>query len=298
MPTYPPLKAIVAFDAAMRAGSFLHAAELLAVTPGAISQQVRKLEEWLGVALFVRSIREIHPTAEALAYWKEIQPALAQIAGASQRLKDSRSQVVALSMPPSFAAKWFPQRMARLLTRHPKLELRLNASSALVDFEREPIDLAIRYFGGDDPALEASLLFADEARVYCNPGYAARHRLRRPDDLVRVTLLDTTMHPHWPAWFRTRSRISDAQAAALPRMQFDQGLIAIETAKRGQGVVLTSPRLIEDDLASGALVEPFPSNLPLSSGYYVVHPRRWPLRPAAVAVRDWLIEETRLARDA
>jgi len=155
------------------------------------------------------------------------------------------------------------------------------------------VDLAIRYFGGDDPALEASLLHQDEARVYCSPGYAARHRLRKPDDVARATLLVTTMHPHWPAWFRARSRLPETKIAALSRLQFDQALIAIEAANRGQGVVLTSPLLVEEDVAGGALVEPFPSQLPLTSGYYVVHPRRWPLRPAAATVRAWLVEEAR-----
>ena len=78
----------------------------------------------------------------------------------------------------------------------------------------------------------------------------------------------------------------------MPRLHFDQSLVAIEAAKRSQGVVLTSPWLVEDERESGALVEPFPSTLPLPAGYYVVHPRRWPLRPAAALVRDWLIAET------
>lgn len=297
MHSHPPLRAVVAFDAAMREGSFRQAAAALYITPGAVGQQVRKLEDWLGVPLFVRRVREIQPTTEALAYWKEIQPALAHIAGASQRLRGRRSMVVDLSMPPSFAAKWFPQRMARLLMQHPTLELRLSASSALVDFERERIDLAIRYFGGQDPALESSLLCRDEVRLYCSPDYAGRKRLRGPRDVARATLLDTTVHPHWPAWFRAHGQPNESAGHASRRLQFDQGLIAIEAAKRSQGVVLTSPLLVEDEIASGQLVEPFPSRLPVKTGYFIVHPRRWPLRPAAETVRAWILDETRPLRE-
>ena len=115
MNRYPPLKAIIAFDAAMRTSSFSLAAAELFVTPGAVGQQIQKLEEWLGVSLFVRQVRQVQPTEAALGYWKRIQPALAQIVDASNKLRDSRSMAVSLSMPPGFAAKWFTSRMASLL---------------------------------------------------------------------------------------------------------------------------------------------------------------------------------------
>ncbi|RJG01311.1 LysR substrate-binding domain-containing protein [Noviherbaspirillum sedimenti] len=292
MNRYPPLKALVAFDAAMRTHSFTHAAEKLHVTPGAIGQQIQKLEEWLGVLLFTRQIRQVQPTADGLLYWERIQPALAQIADASEKLRDRRSMAVWLSMPPSFAAKWFPRRMARLLTRYPEIELHLNASTALVDFEREQIDLAIRYFEGSAANLDATLLFQDEARAYCSPGYAADLSLKQPDDLARATLLHTTVQPYWPKWLRHFSRLKDADIASIPRIHFDQGMVAIEAAKQGQGVVLSSALLMEEETTEGTLIEPFDCRLPLSSGYYVVHHRRLALRPAAAAVKEWLIEET------
>lgn len=291
MDRYPPLKALVAFDAAMRNNSFSIAAEELCVTPGAVGQQIQKLEEWLGVLLFSRQVRQVQPTADGLAYWKRIQPALAQIIDASQKLRDGRSKGVWLSMPPSFAAKWFPRRMARFLIRHPDVELHLNASTALVDFEREPIDLAIRYFSGNDPHLDATLLCQDEARVYCTPGYAAALALKEPNDLLRATLLDTTVLPYWPRWLGLFSGLNDAQIAGIPRIHFDQGMIAIEAARQGQGVVMTSPLLVEEETADGGLIEPFGHRLPLANGYYVVHHRKLAIRPPALALKTWLIEE-------
>lgn len=297
MDRYPPLNSLLAFDAAMRTNSFSMAARDLCVTPGAVGQQIHKLEEWLGVQLFVRSVRQIEPTPDGLIYWKRIQPALSQIRDASRSLKDSRSQGVWLSMPPGFAAKWFTRRMAHFLTRHPEIELHLNSSAAPVDFESGAADLAIRYFEGDDPSLESMLLFLDDARAYCSPAYANKLDLKRPDDLVRATLLRTTLQPHWPTWLQRFSSLSDAEIAQIPAIHFDQSLMAIEAAKQGQGVVMTSVLLCEEEVATGVLVEPFGLRMPLASGYHLVHPKRAALRPPAEAFKRWIGEqagETRL----
>lgn len=291
MNRYPPLKALLALDAAMRTNSFSLAAEALCVTPGAVGQQIQKLEEWLGVPLFIRQVRQITPTDEAKAYWQKIQPALAQIADASQKLRDSNSRAVWLSMPPSFATKWFTARMAQLLTQHPGIELHLNVTPVAVDFEREPIDLAIRYFDGQAANLDATLLLDDEARVYGSPAYIASLGLHAPQDLLRATLLATTIHPAWERWLQQFGEVAEGQIAAIPRIHFDQALMAIEAAKLGQGMVMTSRVLVESELAAGTLVEPFAEcYLPMANGYYVVHHHKLALRPVAMLVKAWLIQ--------
>ena len=291
MIAYPPLKALVAFDAAMRSKSFSIAADELCVTPGAIGQQIKKLEEWLGMALFIRQVRQVQPTDAATSYWQKIQPALTQIADASHRLKRSRSKAVSLSMTPSFAAKWFTSRMAHLVTQHPDIELHLNASTETVEFEREAVDLAIRHFNGTGTNLDASLLFNDEARVYCTPDYAAAMRLSVPDGLANANLLVTSILPYWERWFRQFSQLDGEDIARIPRMHFDQSLLAIEAAKRGHGVVLASPYLTEAEVASRALIEPFDCCLKLENGYYVVHPSKTIPGQAVMRVKQWLIEE-------
>lgn len=282
----------------MRSNSFSIAASELHVTPGAIGQQVRKLEQWLGVRLFSRQVRQVIPTAEAIAYWRRIQPALAQIAEASRGLRERRRSGVRLSMPPSFAAKWFTRRMAHFLTRHPEVELQLSSSATPVDFEREDFDLAVRYFDGQDVQLDATLLARDEARVYASPAYLARHRLRRPADLVRATLLHTTILPLWTQWLERFGKLRAARIAAIPGIHFDQGLMAIEAARQGQGLVLASPLLTEDELARGELIEPFHHRIAVSGAYYVVHPRRATLRPAAMHLKQWLLDEAGKAAPA
>ncbi|TDY27110.1 LysR family transcriptional regulator [Paraburkholderia sp. BL6665CI2N2] len=286
----PPLKALVALEAAMRLGSFTLAAAELSVTPGAVGQQIQKLEEWLGVALFVRQIRHVTPTAEGSAYFARIQPALAEIVLASRRLQERRNKGLRISMPPSFAAKWFAPRMADLLQAHPGIALSLSTSTAMVDFELDAVDLAVRHFDGVDPQLAVQLLCADEARAYCSPAYAKHFRLKRPDNLQSTTLLHNTQHPQWREWLIRFSTLADAQIETIAGIQFDQSLMAIEAAVHAQGVVLTSPILVEAELAGGSLVEPFGKALPLPSGYYLVHPDVRELPQGVIWLKAWMAE--------
>lgn len=289
MTSYPPLKALISLESAARLESFTLAAAELHVTPGAIGQQIQKLEDWLGVTLFVRRIRQVTPTPEGRAYYAQIQPALAQIVHASRRLRERQANGVRLSIPPGFAAKWFAPRMADFLKLHPGVALSLTTSTSFVEFELDGIDLAIRYFDGHAPGLEVHKLCDDEARMYCSPAYIEEHELRKPEDLRRATLLHNTLHPHWIPWLERHSRLTRAQIDGIAGIQFDQSLIAIDAAVRGQGVVLTSALLTEGERASGALVSPFSQTLPLSSTYYVVHPASARLHPAAHALKTWLL---------
>lgn len=295
MNRYPPLNTLIALDAAMRCNSFSIAAEELCVTPGAIGQQIRKLEAWLGFALFHRRTRQVLPTEDGLRYWQRIRPALAQIREAGEALCSSQRHGVWLSMPPTFAAKWFTRHMADFLTRHPDTELHLDSAITPVDFENSRVDLAVRYFDGKSAELDASLLFTDDARVYGHPDYIARLGLRQPEDLLRATLLDAHFHPHWTRWLEHCSALTPGQIAAIPTLHFDQALLAIEAARRGQGLVLTSRLVTEEECAAGTLVEPFAYRLPLDSGYYVVHPKRRPLRAAPAQFKAWLLETCRPA---
>lgn len=287
-----PIKALLAFDAAMKHRSFSLAAQALHVTPGAVGQQIHKLEAWLGTRLFTRSVRQVQPTLEALNYWAIVQPALLRLRQASSQLRLSQAGDVWLSMPPTLAAKWFASRMADFLSFRPDISLHLSASTALIDFERDRVDLAIRYFDGQDPALDSTLLYRGEARLYCAPAYAQRLRLEQPEDLARATLLHTTLLPHWQPWLRQFSRLTDAQIAAIPGQHFDQSILAIETARHGQGAVLSSAFLTEAEMRDGSLCEPFAGQLIVDKGYYLVHPRQGGLRPAAAALKQWLLDRS------
>lgn len=271
----------------MRRGSFTLAADELRVTPGAIGQQIQKLEAWLGVTLFVRQIRQVTPTSEGRAYFAQIRPALAEIVSASHRLRERRKKGVRLSMPPSFAAKWFGPRMADFLQANPGMSLSLSTTTTMVDFELDGVDLAVRHFDGNAPHLSVELLCRDEARVYCHPAYAKKRKLRRPDDLRSATLLHNTLHPYWKSWLERFTELDESQIEAIAGLQFDQSLMAIGAAVSAQGVVLTSPLLVEAELARGELVDPFDKALPLARGYYLVHPDTSEPQQAVQSLKSW-----------
>ncbi len=290
MPALLPIKSLLVFDAAMRHNSFTLAAQELHVTPGAVGQQIQKLEDWLGAALFIRAIRQVQPTADAQNYWATIQPALARIQQASDHLRLSQVNEVWLSMPPTLAAKWFAPRMADFLKLRPDISLHLTATAALSDFERDRIDLAIRYFDGQDASLQSTLLIPDEARLYCAPSYARTLKLDTPDDMVRATLLHTTMLPYWKQWLQTFSKLTDPQIDGIASQHLDQIMLAIEAARHGQGALLCSAFLTAAEVRDGSLCEPFGFRLPVRKSYYVVHRRQTVLRPAALALKQWLLE--------
>jgi LysR family transcriptional regulator, glycine cleavage system transcriptional activator len=282
-----PLKAIACFDAVMRTGSAKLAAQSLFVTPGAVGQQLRKLEDWLGVQLFVRSVRKLHPTEEALRYWRQIKPALAQIDDTHSSLLGKFAFEVSLSLPPAFASTWFARRMPDLMESLPDLRLHLNANAGAVDFRTDSYDLAVRHFDGDDKTLHSRLLLPDEARVFCSPHYRDRMQIHALEDLSRATFIHTTSHANWSRWLAHSGASVDCKAGGL---RFDQSELAIDAARRGQGLVLTSPWLIEEDLEQQRLVQLFDCSLPVGKGYYVVYGVDRALNDGAKALSDWLFD--------
>jgi len=291
-----PFKAIAVFDAVMLHQSFTLAAQALHVTPGAVGQQIQKLESWLGVPLFVRTVRQIEPTAEARSYWAEVQPALARIQQAGEQLRLRQSSEVWLSMPPTLAAKWFAPRMAAFLQAWPGVSLHLSASVEVMDFDRDRVDLAIRRFDGRAPHLQVAMLYPEEVRLYCAPAYARQLNLRTQADLERATLLHNTLFPYWSEWMQRYTAITPEAMRAIPSLHFDQSMTAIGAAVHSQGMLLSSPILVQAELRDGALCEPLPERMSLDKGYYLVHSHRIPLRPAAQALKDWLLEQAERER--
>lgn len=298
MKNLPPLRSLVAFEAAARHLSFAQAAEELYVTPGAVGQLIHKLEGWLGVKLFHREVRKVSLTEAGAAYFGRISTALGQISHASIVLKQRRHNEVRISMPPSFARKWFVPRMARFMDLHPDISLYISASEVLVDFDNESIDIAIRHFKAQESnRLDVELLFLDELRVYCSPRYCEKLELKQPENFAKATLLASKLHPYWERWFLQFTKLSGREIGEIPTIYFDQSHLAVDTAKRHQGVVLTSAPLVEHEIVSGELIEPFEARLPVNEGYYLVGPKgSFALGGAVEALRFWLRQECRVSQ--
>jgi len=264
------------------------AAEELCVTPGAVSQQVRSLESHLGVMLFERSARAIRLTDPGQEFYTAVSRHLRGIAQAADQLKP-REQQIAVSVAPDFASRWLMPRLGRFAALNPKVEVRIDASFELVDFERDPFDLGIRT-GLEVPAgLHAELLLRQTLRPYCSYEYFARvfRRKSRPAAWSHARLLHET-HPfdQWNQWFAVRGSLQPNSEAGL---YFSHGLLAILAAINGEGVTLQPPEYVEREIAAGALVAADDLLVQTGIGYYLVWPRR-PLRPAAERFKSWLLD--------
>lgn len=287
----PPLRALIAFEASVRHASFKHAADELHITPGAVSQQVQKLEQWLGYALFTRQVRQLQVTDQGMKYFSRIAPALEQISTASESFRKGSSNSVCLSLSQTLAAKWLGPRLGSFISCYPDIEVHISASNTPVDFQREGVDLAIRHFDGRDPALDTHLIFDDEVRLLCTPAYRDLFELKSADQLSGVTLIVASPYPFWDDWLTEFTSIDSQARKRITTMYFDQTLLAIDAAKRSQGVVLSNGLLVQEELIRGELIEPFASRLPLDKSYYLVHPKHQPLSPAASTLKNWLLKQ-------
>ncbi len=287
----PPLRSLVAFEAAVRHASFKLAAEEMCITPGAVSQQVQKLEHWLGHRLFVREIRQLKVTDQGMSYYSRIAPALEQINTASKSFREKQSNTVCLSLSQTLAAKWLGPRLEDFVSRHPNIEVHINASNTPVNFNEEPVDLAIRHFDGKDSSLNIQLVHDDEVRLFCTPQYRETVGLKHLNQLTKTTIIITSPYPFWDDWLTAFTSIDTEARKEITALHFDQTLLAIDAAKRSQGVILSNALMVQDELKQGELIEPFPQRLSLEKSYYLVHPDNPPLSNTGCALKNWLLEK-------
>lgn len=295
---FPPLNSLRAFEAAGRHLSFKKAAEELHVTPAAISQQVRALEEFHGIRLFdrlTRALRLTDPGRAALPMLTEGFDRLAAAVGAMEQAE--QSGILTISVAPSFGAKWLVPRLERFRAAHPEFDVRLDATDAIVDFTRDDVDLAIRYGRGTYRNLVSELLMGEVSFPVCSPALLERGPpIVRPDDLRHHTLLHTQWKmeneaaPNWRMWLRAAG-VDDIDAERGPRFSVDS--MAIDAAIAGQGVVLASGAIAEDDLAAGRLIRPFPPSVCESTAfsYFLVYPQARIKDPKVATFRQWVLSE-------
>jgi len=286
----PSLNGLRAFESAARHLSFTAAAAELNVTQTAISHQIRRLEEQLGLALFVRGNRKLALTREAVAYLPAVRAAFADLRQATERLRRAeRDGLLTVSTITSLAAKWLLPRVAAYQDANPGIEIRISASTHLVDFRREEVDMAVRYGRGSWPGLRADWLMAEHLFPVCSPALLAGARpLRRPEDLEHHTLLHATVaREDWQLWL-TAAGLPTALAQRRG-LNFDQSFMALQAAIDGLGVALGRSPLVEADIAAGRLVVPFDLVVPAEAGFYVVAPEETADAPKIAKFRDWLI---------
>jgi DNA-binding transcriptional LysR family regulator len=271
-PRLPSLNALRAFEAAGRLGKMTLAAEELGVTHGAVSRQVRELEEGLGLRLFAGPKSGLFLTEAGRALLAGLTPAFEQIGAAVASVSDESEGTLDVSCLATFTMRWLIPRLYTFQADHPGIEVRLSASDAPIDFTRERYEVAIRV---DDHPLpeeaETTPLFPEFIGVVLAPGLAARERLLRPEDLARVAGLRTRTRPSaWAAWAR---RMDLAPAVPLIGREFEHFYFMLEAATAGLGACVAPWPLVMDDVRAGRLVAPF-GFVPSGLTYVAVRRRR------------------------
>jgi LysR family transcriptional regulator, glycine cleavage system transcriptional activator len=298
----PPLNALRAFEAAARNLSFLKAAEELHVTAGAVSQQIKTLEDHLSLRLFRRQARGVLLTDAGQRYGKRIGELLDQIESATRDVgRQSGGAVLTVTTMPSFAARWLIPRLGAFGRLHPAVAVRTLADDKLATFLDDDVDVGIRFGAGRYPGLVADFLFREEVFPVCSPRLLeGPPPLERLADLAHHTLLHDEPHLglhelEWGAWLAKRG-IRHIDAHQGPRFTYTH--MSLTAAAMGQGVALGTSVLCADDLESGRLVRPFPDKVVADFAYYLVFPAAALDRPLVVAFRDWMLEAAAAFRHA
>jgi LysR family glycine cleavage system transcriptional activator len=291
----PPLNALRAFEATARHLSFTLAAEELSVTPAALSHQIKGLEDFLGQRLFVRKVRAIELTPAGLALYPGLHAAFLQIRQTVELIDRTPSEnVLVVSTPPGFTAKWLAPRLYRFLTANPGIDTRISATHALANFTTDGVDIAIRNSRTDARGLWSKRLIRVTLVPVASPRLIAEHRISEPADLAKVPLIhddllgSLTGLPTWADWLAA----AGVKGINLARgLRFSSPDHALEAAVEGAGVLLAHKSLAHDDLRTGRLVAPFALELPTERAFYLVCPEANARRPNVKAFATWILEE-------
>ncbi|WP_336740462.1 transcriptional regulator GcvA [Aureimonas altamirensis] len=284
----PPLQTLRAFEAAGRRLSMTLAAEELHLTHGAVSRQIRTLEDHLGVQLFRRSTRRIELTDAGASFFSAVTRLLSELAREAEivrRRNDDTRLVVSSGV--SFASKWLTSRLHKLMARYPDFDIHLEVTDAPVDFAAGHVDVALRYGAGQYPAATAERIMNETVSPVCSPDYRERMGgLRAPADLAMCRLIhENGMSTTWERWF-------SMMQLPYPKPRgpgYSHGSMSIEAAIRGEGVALGRSVLVAEDLAAGRLVSLFPhAKLDVEWGYDLAYATGNQDHPKVRAFRSWI----------
>lgn len=290
-----PFNALHALALVARHGALGPAAEALGVTPGAVSQQIRRAEERTGLALFERTPRGLVPTRALLAVLADLDTgfdALARVQGSLMAPSQDRN-LLTVTVGNVFASRWLIWRLGDLGAVHPEIELKLLTTGALVDLGRPDVDCGIRFGAGDWPGVDAEPIGTHSVFPVCAPGLASR--LKTPSDLARVpVIMDQASMLSWPDWL---------EAAGVPNLKLtgpsiSDPALAFDAAIAGQGVLLALGIMADYGLERGQVVAPFKTITHSGFGYWFATGKGRELPARTRKFRSWLLDQMRACEDA
>lgn len=296
----PPLNSLRAFEAAARHMSFTKASEELHVTPGAISQQIKLLETYLGIKLFKRQNRMILLTEHAqvcLPYLIDGLDRFSEGIAAIEQLNIDKP--LTITVAEAFASRWLMPRLRSFRNKHPDIDVRIDASKELMNLVHDDIDLGIRYGGGNYPGLVTEYLLPQAVYPVCSPSLLEQGPdIKKPADILKHTLIhgnynyiDATQ-PDWEMWFKT---VGIENADTSHGLRFNASEMFVQAAIEGQGVALIGSVIADEGLKTGRLVRPLEHAIPLDFAYYFVCAKSKENLPRVIAFREWLLEEIKTA---
>lgn len=307
----PPLAALRGFEAAARYMSFRDAADELRLTQGAVSHQIKTLEDSLGLRLFVRGTRKIKLTDAGEKLFPVVRDALQMIEETTSALKEEPQQkTLVISALPTLASTWVMPRLHAFTEKNPDIEVRIVSSIEPVDFANESIDVAIRVgrlpgrrYSEQLPRIDLKMvvdwdhvradeLFPDILVPICSPSLIRRRRIREARDVLRYPLIHTsTRRFAWPDWLRAQG-VSNIPKT-VEKHEFSHFFISLEAAARGQGIAIIPRVILSHYKDVNRLVCPFASSVPSAGSYYVLTRETESRNREIHALRDWVLIESK-----
>lgn len=288
----PPLKSLLAFEAAARHLSFTDAANELSLTQGAISYQVKQLEESLGIKLFHRRTRQIELTSEGFRFFEVTQQMLQKLEDEVQLIapnKNKNQYVLTISVSTFFATRWLSQRLGKFLSQFPEITLRLQHSVNNPEFMVDDVDMAIRWGNGDFPNCHAELLFSMPMKAYCSPKLLqGKSAIKTLFDLKEQTFLkDQVSNDYFKDWLNITG-INDLDLSNSPVIVDPN--VRIQSAIDGQGIILGNP-LLQDECERGDLLELFGEIQLEGLGFYLIYKEQSYQSHALSQFNKWLLDQ-------
>ena len=289
-----PLPLLHTFVVAARCASMKTAARHLGVTPGAISQRVRTLEDWAGQRLFTRGRSGIALTGAGRKLFAKIDAPFRAIESAQKRsARPGPAKRLVVNAAPSFAATWLVPRLGSFAAAHPDIEIVVESDTRLIDLRSEPVDLGIRHGLGTYPGLKSIWLMAPRLAVIASPRLIRTGPpIRNAADCLQYPLLQDSGRHDWPLWFAAHG-IDATDADRGPAFSDDH--LLVRAAAAGQGLALVRDIYLNEEVAAGRLVSPLDIRWPTEFAYYLVGTRAGFAKPAARRFADWLVHESHTA---
>ena len=285
----PPLNSLKSFEAAGRLLSFTRAANELSVTQAAVSHQIKVIEDFLGLSLFIRYPRKLALTEQGRLLLPDVIEAFDKVSNAIGAIsQEPSSKMISVRLAPSFAAKWLSPRLKYFWLQHPEIDLCLYHAHPAVEFDREQIDIAVTYGKGDWPGVVADPILSLDFYPVCTPAFMSNDRpLSNINNLRYYSLLHDANYECWSDWLKLAGL---EQINANKGTIIDDTNVLIQAAVDGQGVALGSSTFVQELLDSGKLIKPFDITLVNEFAYYVVCPEAHLKNPSVQAFKDWLLD--------